>query len=32
MLQLEKGLKREVPSNGKEMLMLPSFITKLPDG
>jgi hypothetical protein len=30
--QLEDGLKRNVETDGRHMLLLPSYITKLPDG
>lgn len=31
-VQLEDGLTHEVEADGKHMLMLPTFITQLPDG
>ena len=30
--QMVSGLSREVDANGKALMMLPSYVTRLPDG
>lgn len=32
LVQLENGLKQEIKPNGRHMLMLPTYVTQLPDG